>query len=451
MKGEIDAGITAWDDVLSAAAALLESPNGHPLLFLEERADLRIEADLEGIRDVAPTFLRGLSARGGPGGQRHRFVSDPAPDDAGRVARAVRSGEVPRISRQAPGTGDALGIDSREASTTLERLVEATRQRGGRSLLEADARSISFRQRVRIARPGFPVARDLRQGQRFRLQVAVRDGSRAGRAVVDAAVPPGAQPDVDALAEAALRRAVERAAARRAPSGEVPAVYASGAGGVIIHELVGHALEADTVLRSGSLLAAVSGSAVAGPRVEIIDDPRRGRAPWQVDDEGQDARPIALLSAGRVAGMLHDLRTADLRGEVPNGHGRRSSFQEPILPRMGCTYLGAGPFAPEEVLEGIPTGVHVRRMEAASVDLRGGRATFRVTDADLVRNGRLESPLEPFLLVVLSAVKTLSSLDRIASDVSFDACIGSCLRDAQPLAASVGAPTFRTGLTMVVS
>jgi predicted Zn-dependent protease len=83
-------------------------------------------------------------------------------------------------------------------------------------------------------------------------------------------------------------------------------------------------------------------------------------------------------------------------------------------------------------------------MESGKTDIATGRALFRVTDSDLVRNGTLDVPLLPHLLVVDGA-EALASIDRVADDLQFDSCIGSCHRDGQPLALSVGAPTFWIG------
>jgi TldD protein len=116
---------------------------------------------------------------------------------------------------------------------------------------------------------------------------------------------------------------------------------------------------------------------------------------------------------------------------------------------MGCTFLAAGRRDPGEALEGIEDGVYVRRMEAASTDARTGRATFRVTDADRIRHGRIVAPLAPHVILV-DARAALSSIDCVASDLAFDTCIGSCLNHGQPLSISVGAPTFRIGSTSVM-
>jgi predicted Zn-dependent protease len=115
---------------------------------------------------------------------------------------------------------------------------------------------------------------------------------------------------------------------------------------------------------------------------------------------------------------------------------------------MGCTFLASGRFEAEEALEKIENGIYVRRMEAASTDTRSGQAVFRVTDADRILDGRLDRPLSPHLMFV-DAAEALSSVERVANDLEFDVCVGSCLHHGQPLSISVGGPTFRIGLTPV--
>jgi TldD protein len=218
-------------------------------------------------------------------------------------------------------------------------------------------------------------------------------------------------------------------------------------GGIFVHEVIGHALEADTVLAGASWLAGACGR-LATPELTVVDDPRRGRAAWSVDDEGESSRPIALVRRGSAGEWLHDARTSRLSGQRPTGHGRRGSFRDPVRPRMGCTFVTAGPHHPGAALEGIADGIYVRRMEAASTDPRTGRAAFRVTEADRIVEGQIDGPLVPHLMLV-EAPRALASIERIADDLEFDLCAGSCLRDGQSLASSAGSPTFRLRATMV--
>jgi TldD protein len=167
-----------------------------------------------------------------------------------------------------------------------------------------------------------------------------------------------------------------------------------------------------------------------------------------MDDEGVETSATQLLSKGRVVGKLHDRRTAARMDARPTGHGRCSSFREPVKPRMGCTFIAPGCQRPDQLHDDIRNGVYVRRMETGSTDPQSGRAVFRVTDADRIRKGRIDVAVEPFLLHVDGAT-VLASMNRVADDLQFDRCVGVCHRDGQPLATSVGAPTIWIGLATV--
>jgi len=233
---------------------------------------------------------------------------------------------------------------------------------------------------------------------------------------------------------------------RAIPSGRHAAVLAPGVGGVLVHEVVGHALEADAAC---SWLTGVR-EPVASADITVVDDPRVGRAAWRTDDEGVDCRPTALIRAGRVAGKLHDRATARREGVTPTGHGRRASYREPILPRMGCTFIAAGRRDPDEVIRVAGTGIYVRRMEAANVDPETSQAVFRVTDADRIVSGRIAGPLAPFAMV-LNGRETLANVSSVGRDLLFDTCIGSCHREGQALSISVGAPTICIGVIGVMA
>jgi TldD protein len=218
---------------------------------------------------------------------------------------------------------------------------------------------------------------------------------------------------------------------------------------LLIHELVGHALEADTVRRGDSYLARRRTS-VAPSDVRVVDDPGRGRGGWRIDDEGQDAVATDLLWEGRVHGYLYDQGMAALDHARSNGHGRRAAFRDSVHPRMGCTFLEAGDAEPAEAVASVREGIYVRRMEAGSVDPRSGDAVFHVTDADRILDGRIDAPVRPFCLMVHSSI-ALPTLTHVARDLAFDTCVGSCLRDGQALPTSVGAPTFRIGMGKVIA
>jgi TldD protein len=308
------------------------------------------------------------------------------------------------------------------------------------------ARGVAFEQKVMIARTNRRIATDCRRGLRLRLECLLVRGKRRSTAVGEAVLPDNLRErrrTIELVAERLAERLERRLDAKARPSGRLPVVFAPGVGGVLMHEIVGHALEADTVLSEASWLGQLE-EPVASRELVVLDDPRRGRAAWRIDDEAEEVKPTPLVREGFVDGWMLDGATAARSGRMATGHGRCASFREPVKPRMGCTFVAAGGLAAEEVIGGVREGIYIRRMEAGKTDVRTGRALFRVTDSDLICNGTVDAPLLPHLLRVDGA-QVLSSVKRLADDLQFDTCIGSCHRDGQPLAISVGAPTFWIG------
>ena len=289
------------------------------------------------------------------------------------------------------------------------------------------------------------VVEDRRRSCRIRIDGFLARGGREARASAERTVNP-TDFSVSSIVGPLVERLEVRLDAEDPDTGPTHVVFAPSIGGIWIHEVVGHAAEADRVLRHTSWLAGESESFPT--ELDVIDDPRRGRGAWRFDDEGIEARPVALIRGGRVQALLHARRTASIQGSQPSGHGRRGSYRERVLPRMGCTFIANGNRHSSEVLKNVQRGVYVRRMESASTDTATGRSVFQVTDADSIKNGNVEAPLRPHLLETL-APRGLAAIDGIANDLAFDQCIGLCHRDGQPLAISVGAPTICTRLMTV--
>ena len=416
-------------------------------MFHERRADLLIEQELPVELPPVVTASRrsGLAARSGRF-EHEACLAEATLDDVETLAELV-AGDEPALPRPAPArSGHPREVAALPFEAALELVATCA------SSLAATApgcagrvRWVEVEQRVVAARPGRPAAVDRRRGRRVRVEASPPGSSL--QAVAELCVERASPEVAAALARGVASRLERLRAATDADGGDQPVVFAPGAGGVMLHELVGHALEADAVLGGRSWLAAGTAE-VAAREVRIVDDPRRGRVAWRFDDEGEPARATPLLRDGRVASQLHDLRSAWLARRPPTGHGRRAGYAEPVRPRMGCTFLAAGSCAPEETIASVSRGVYVRRLEAGSVDTRTGTAVFRVTDADRIVEGRIERALLPFLLEV-RGVDALGSLGMIADDLELDTCIGSCVKDGQPVATSVGAPTFCIGVATV--
>ena len=302
------------------------------------------------------------------------------------------------------------------------------------------ASAATFHQNVWVVSPDAAQV-DARKAARIELRSLADPG-----AVVDCVLTPSRPAPPRDLGDRLRGRAEQRRGAVSVdPSRDVPPlVLAPGLGGVVMHELVGHALEGD-VAEVGSRLGSYK-DRFASPLLRVMDDPSLSRAPWTIDDEGVPPRAVTLVEGGRVAGRLLDRACAT----GSTGHGRRGSYLDPVLPRMGCTYVDRGSSHPLEIVAETPRGIFVRRLVAAHADPVTGRATFVVTDSDRIEGGRITRPLRPFV-IELDVIDALASIDRVGDDLVFDTCVGSCVRAGQPLAVSVGAPTVRLGLIKVIT
>ncbi len=431
-----------WAEALARAGRSARDAGESGSLFLEKREDLAVSFVRNRSPMVVHTFWSGMAARRATGARQLTYRSNPTPDDALQLLKHQSSREAAFRREPMEAVPAELSIHLFEESfATVERILT-----GIHAEIAIEARGIAFDQRIMVSRPDRPVAEDRRRGLRLRMECMLIRRDCRSVAVGETVLHEEAGENrtrIEAVARELAERVERRLDARMALAGQMPVVFAPGVGGVLIHEIVGHALEADEVLGEGSWLAELK-EQVAPVELVVLDDPRRGRAAWRIDDEAEEARPTALVREGRVAGWLLDRETAERTGRETTGHGRCSSFREEIRPRMGCTFVAPGRLEAQEVIGGVRMGLYVRRMEAGKTDIKTGRALFRVTDSDLIHEGKIDAPLKPHLLRVDGAV-ALSSADRVADDLQFDTCIGSCHRDGQPLAISVGAPTFWIG------
>ena len=421
--------------VADAARSL---PTDDPLahVFFEERGDFRMTLTSSGLTDAVATRTRGAVIAG----RRSFHFTDPDVMDPGRI--------VPRGSFQGIG---ASRQDDKNWVADLEATVigagKATS--AGRRHPFWSVKLVSFHQEVWVGLPRREVVHDVRLGCRMEIRAQV-GSNRNAYAVEELVLGSDRLLSVTKAFARAFERAEKRASIASPPKpGSTAVVFAPGLAGVITHELVGHALEGDVAARGLTWIRTADFSAAATP-VTVIDDPTRGRGPWTIDDEGVTARETLLIDRGRPVGMLLDRSSARALGKVSTGHGRRSSYLEAVHPRMGCTFIEPGGDDPVDVLRETRAGVFIRRMTAGHTDPMSGRASFVISDADRIVDGRLAEPLDVFVLEH-DGVDSWRSIDRVAHDLVFDSCIGSCVRDGQPLAVSVGAPTIRIGVARVHS
>ncbi|RKP57776.1 metalloprotease TldD [Pararobbsia silviterrae] len=253
-----------------------------------------------------------------------------------------------------------------------------------------------------------------------------------------------------ALAERLGRSAVMKLEAGAAPSGELTVVLASGWPGILLHEAVGHGLEADFIHRRASVFSGRVGEQVTARGITIVDDGsmHEQRGSLNLDDEGTPTRETTLIEDGVLCGAMHDLKSARLMGCAPTGNGRRQSFSSLPMPRMTNTYMKSGQHDPQEIVESVKQGLFVQDLSDGQVDTVSGQFVFNASLAYLIENGRITRPVVGATLIG-NGLETLRRVSMIGNDAALDPGVANCGKSGQSVPVCVGQPTLRVdGVTV---
>ena len=247
---------------------------------------------------------------------------------------------------------------------------------------------------------------------------------------------------LDGLADLAVRRTLELFEAGPAPMGESPVVLAAGSAGILLHEAIGHGLEADFNRRGVSTYADRMGRMVAGPEVTVVDD---GTIPFahgaiNFDDEGADSKRNVLVEKGRLVSYLHDRLSAKWYGCQSTGSGRRESYQSSPMPRMTCTFMENGPHKPEEVIAGVKKGVYCEQFTNGQVNIGAGDFSFYVKSGRAIENGKLTHPIKD-VNITGNGPEALSRIAMVADDLTLAQGGFMCGKNGQTVPVSQGLPT----------
>lgn len=246
------------------------------------------------------------------------------------------------------------------------------------------------------------------------------------------------------FAREAARQAIVQLGAAPAPAGEMTVVLGPGWPGILLHEAVGHGLEADFNRKGVSAFSGRVGQQVASPLCTVVDDgalPLR-RGSLNTDDEGAVTRRNTLIENGILRGYLHDRLSSRLMGAPVTGNGRRESYQHMPMPRMTNTFLLAGESDPEEILRSVPKGVYAKTFGGGQVDITSGNFVFSATEAYLIEDGRLTAPLRGASLIG-NGPEALRWVSMVGNDLALDDGIGICGKYGQSVPVGVGIPTVK--------
>ena len=430
-------------------------------VYVEKGTTSAVVLDEHRIKSAQVGESEGVGVRAVRGAQVGYAYSDDldgaALDRAARTAALIASGKgsdrsfpvarahSPRHYAVAPPLA-SIGLERK--ADLLRRAEKAARAADPR-VTQVTASYADSTRRIAVANTAGRFAEDAQDLCRLHVSVVVvgrdgerRTGSHGGGGRVPFSFFDTFRPED--VAREAVRQAVSTLGAVDAPAGPQTVVLAPGWSGILLHEAVGHGLEADFIRKGTSLFAGKLGKKVASDKVTVIDDGTvaNARGSINVDDEGLPGEYKVLIENGVLRGYLYDSLNARLMKARSTGSGRRQSFRHAPMPRMTNTYLAPGDDAPEDIVRSVKRGLYCAQFGGGQVDISNGNFVFEVSEAYLIEGGKLTAPVKNATLIGVGP-EALKRVSMVGCDPKPDPGIGTCGKDGQSVPVGVGLPTVK--------
>jgi TldD protein len=249
---------------------------------------------------------------------------------------------------------------------------------------------------------------------------------------------------VDAIARDAVQKTVVLFDAVKPEGGEMEVVLAAGSSGILLHEAIGHGMEADFNRKAISIFSDKIGKPVAQKFVTIVDDGTvpNARGSINVDDEGNDTEKTYLVENGILRSYMHDRLSARFYKVNPTGNGRRQNFRFPPQPRMRNTYMLNGPHHRDEIIASVQKGLYAETFTNGEVFIGAGDFTFYVKSGNLIENGKLTKPVKD-INIIGNGPQVLQDIVMVGDDFAMDDGTWTCGKNGQGVPVSLGLPTVK--------
>ncbi len=243
------------------------------------------------------------------------------------------------------------------------------------------------------------------------------------------------------LAEDVTHGIDERFAAKRPKGGQMSVVMGAGASGILLHEAMGHAFEADFNRKGQSIFSDKMGTRVCPEGINVVDDGTlmNNRGAGNYDDEGVPGEKTYMVKDGILCSYLHDRISASRYGVPPTGNGRRENFRYNPIPRMRATYMESGNAEPEGIIASVKKGIYVDEFSNGQVKIGEGDFTFFVKNGFLIENGRLTAPVKD-INIIGNGPEALADITAVGNDLKIDNGTWTCGKE-QSVPVSCGMPT----------
>lgn len=256
----------------------------------------------------------------------------------------------------------------------------------------------------------------------------------------------GAEFFSDALIEEVVNEAIQRTdflfSASQIEGGEMPVVMAAGSSGILLHEAIGHAFEADFIRTGDSIFTGMLGKQICNPSISIVDDGtlQDDAGMLRYDDEGIPGQRTVLVEKGKLNSYLYDRISAKHFGVEPTGNGRRESFRCMPIPRMRSTYMLPGEAKEDDIIRNVKRGIYAQSFTNGQVQIGAGDFTFFMKTGYLIEDGKLTKPLRD-LNIIGNGPEALRRISMVGDNLKIDHSASMCGKEGQKVAVSQGLPT----------
>jgi TldD protein len=247
---------------------------------------------------------------------------------------------------------------------------------------------------------------------------------------------------VDRMVAEAVDRTLILFEAVRPPAGEMPVILAAGASGILLHEAIGHGMEADFNRKGTSIYSDMMGKQVAEPFVTVVDEATipGERGALNYDDEGNACGRTVLVENGILRSYLHDAISSKQYKVPATGSGRRESYRFAPMPRMTCTFMEDGPHTKDEIIAAVDHGIIAETYTNGQVQIGAGDYTFYVKNGWLVEKGKITAPIKD-VNIIGNGPESLKRITMVANDARLDTGGWTCGKNGQRVPVSQGIPT----------
>jgi TldD protein len=449
-------------DLQNYIADALSSGGDYADLYFEYVATTSISIDEGIVKSAMQGVTMGVGIRVLSGERTgYAYSDDLAPEKirkAARTAACIAKGpsQIEKTGLDEVGKRNLYPVLVAPTETSLAERVDLVK-RADKAARDADLRIIQVQagyadnlRYVMVATSDGSLSYDRQPLARMGVSVLARDGDGTpqrgysgggGRVGLDFFLN---EKTPEHFAKEAVRQALVQLQAIPAPAGETTVVLGPGWPGILLHEAVGHGLEADFNRKGVSAFSNRIGQQVASPLCTVVDDGtiQNRRGSLNVDDEGNPTQQNVLIENGILRGYLQDRLSSRILGSNSTGSGRRESYQHIPMPRMTNTFMLAGQSDPEEIIRSVSKGLYCVNFGGGQVDITSGNFVFSASESYLIEDGKLTAPVRGATLIG-NGPEALKYVSMVGNDLKLDEGIGVCGKEGQSVPVGVGIPTIK--------